>query len=62
MQLISGKIVIWRDHEPKTITQIERCTKDERVVRATLCADGHLGYAVPIGAVAAYMHMLTPWE
>src|ERR1700679_3946181 len=60
MQIISDKIAIWGDHEPKTITQIERCAKDERVVRAALCADGHLGYAVPIGGVVAYKDAVSP--
>src|SRR5450631_4051262 len=60
MQIISDKIAIWGDHEPKTITQIERCAKDDRVVRAALCADGHLGYAVPIGGVVAYKDAISP--
>ena len=60
MQIISEKITIWGDHEPKTITQIERCANDDRVVRAALCADGHLGYAVPIGGVVAYKDAISP--
>ena len=60
MQIISDKITVWGDHEQKTITQIERCAKDERVVRAALCADGHLGYAVPIGGVVAYRNAVSP--
>jgi len=60
MQIISDKISIWGDHEAKTITQIERCAKDDRVVRAALCADGHLGYAVPIGGVVAYKDAVSP--
>jgi tRNA-splicing ligase RtcB len=60
MQIISDKIAIWGDHEPKTIGQIERCAKDDRVVRAALCADGHLGYAVPIGGVVAYRDAISP--
>jgi len=60
MQIISDKIAIWGDHEAKTITQIERCAKDDRVVRAALCADGHLGYAVPIGGVVAYKDAISP--
>jgi len=60
MKIISDKIAIWGDHEPKTVAQIERCAIDERVVRAALCADGHLGYAVPIGGVVAYRDAVSP--
>lgn len=41
------------DHDEKTIAQMERCSKQE-VVWSVLCADGHLGYSVPIGGVLAY--------
>jgi tRNA-splicing ligase RtcB len=34
--------------------------QDDRAVRAALCADGHLGYAVPIGGVVAYRGAISP--
>jgi tRNA-splicing ligase RtcB len=58
--MISDEIAIWGDHEAKTIKQIERCAQDDRVVRAALCADGHLGYAVPIGGIVAYRDAISP--
>src|SRR6202011_2778751 len=47
------KTKIFGEHDPATIKQIETCvaTGGERAV---LCADGHKGYAQPIGGVVAY--------
>jgi len=41
-------------HEPATIAQLERCANLGSAVRGVLCADGHLGYAQPVGGVVAY--------
>ncbi len=60
MNVISDKITSWGTHEDKTIAQIQRCAIDERVARAALCADGHLGYAVPIGGVVGYRNAISP--
>src|SRR3954463_11434527 len=47
------KTTIFGEHDAATIKQIETCvaTGGERGV---LCADGHKGYAQPIGGVVAY--------
>ena len=42
------------DHEPGTISQMWTCVSDNRLFKGALCADGHKGYAVPIGGVLAY--------
>jgi hypothetical protein len=34
MNIIAGKITSWGTHEDKTVAQIQRCSHDERVVRA----------------------------
>lgn len=47
-------------HESRTIQQIERCVADERATRAALCADGHVGYNMPIGGVVAYREAISP--
>jgi len=60
MEILTEKITTWGSHEANTINQITRCVQDERVVRAALCADGHLGYAVPIGGVVAYREAISP--
>src|SRR5205823_7514177 len=49
---------IFGEHDPATIKQIETCvaTGGERAV---LCADGHKGYAQPIGGVVAYKDKIS---
>jgi tRNA-splicing ligase RtcB len=41
-------------HEPATIEQMRACMRVGNVVAGVLCADGHLGYAMPVGGVIAY--------
>lgn len=41
------------DHDEQTIRQLDTCIK-HGAEHAVLCADGHLGYAVPIGGVLAH--------
>jgi tRNA-splicing ligase RtcB len=48
------------EHDERTRAQIQRCAEDERVVAFALCADGHLGYNVPIGGVIAYKNAVSP--
>jgi tRNA-splicing ligase RtcB len=45
---------IYGEHDAKTLTQLERCMAVGSAVKGVLCADGHLGYAHPIGGVVAY--------
>jgi len=56
----SRDIVHFGVHEEATVRQIERSASHEAVVGATLCADGHKGYAVPIGGVLAYEDHISP--
>src|SRR5215470_17238724 len=53
-----GNIPVWGEHEEKTIGQIQTCAATAD--RAALMADGHLGYAVPIGGVVAYKDAISP--
>jgi tRNA-splicing ligase RtcB len=53
-------IKIFGNHEEATLTQIRRAASDGSVRAATLCADGHKGYAVPIGGVVAYEDKISP--
>src|SRR5438874_11798842 len=46
------------DHDEATIAQIERCV-EAGGERAVLCADGHKGYAQPIGGVVAYTDKIS---
>ena len=48
---------VFGEHEPKTIQQLEDVAS--RAARAALMADGHLGYVMPIGGVAAYREQVS---
>lgn len=46
---------VFGDHEPETISQMHKVIEHEESPSfAVLCADGHLGYSVPVGGVIAY--------
>jgi len=49
---------IFGEHDEATIKQIERCVA-EGGERGVLCADGHKGYAQPIGGVVAYKDKIS---
>src|SRR5436853_4563438 len=55
---MDAKTKIFGEHDPATIKQVETCvaTGGERAV---LCADGHKGYAQPIGGVVAYKDKIS---
>src|SRR5437588_619218 len=40
--------------DERTLAQMERCMGVGSVAGGVLCADGHLGYAMPVGGVIAY--------
>jgi tRNA-splicing ligase RtcB (3'-phosphate/5'-hydroxy nucleic acid ligase) len=48
------KLTIVGQHDDRTIAQMRNCLRDERATAGVLCADGHLGYAQPVGGVIAY--------
>ena len=41
-------------HDEATVQQMRNCLQVGNTVAAVLCADGHLGYAQPVGGVVAY--------
>jgi len=45
---------IFGRHDERTLAQMDRCMQVGSVAGGVLCADGHLGYAHPIGGVIAY--------
>jgi tRNA-splicing ligase RtcB len=52
------KTKIFGEHDEATIAQINRCV-EAGGERAVLCADGHKGYAQPIGGVIAYTDKIS---
>ena len=51
-------IRIFGQHDEATVQQIHRCMAVGGT-RAVLCADGHKGYAQPIGGVVAYKGLIS---
>lgn len=49
-----SELKIFGDHDQKTVQQMINCMQHGSVAGAVLCADGHLGYAQPVGGVIAY--------
>src|SRR5665213_3128007 len=47
-------LTIFGAHEENTVAQMKNCMAFGNVVSGVLCADGHLGYAQPVGGVIAY--------
>jgi tRNA-splicing ligase RtcB len=47
-------------HDERTIQQLERCVAAEDGAVGVLCADGHVGYSMPIGGVVAYRGFVSP--
>ena len=48
---------IFGTHDEKTVVQFNHVR--ERAVDAALMADGHVGYVMPIGGVAAYHDQIS---
>jgi RNA-splicing ligase RtcB len=47
-------VTVVGEHDARTVDQLRRCAAYGSVAGAALCADGHLGYAQPVGGVLAY--------
>ena len=47
-------MIVYGEHDQRTLAQMERCMDTGSAVAGVLCADGHLGYAHPIGGVVGY--------
>lgn len=46
--------VVVGQHDAGTVAQMNRCLAYGSVLGGAICADGHLGYAQPVGGVIAY--------
>lgn len=51
---------VFGEHDDNTIGQIARTCEAEDAVGGVLMADGHLGYAMPVGGVVAYDAAVSP--
>lgn len=50
----AGPMIVYGEHDERTLKQMERCLEAGSAYAGVLCADGHLGYAHPIGGVVGY--------
>lgn len=53
-------IKIFGTHDDATIQQLQTCVDAAAGARGVECADGHLGYSMPIGGVVAYPQHVSP--
>lgn len=50
----NSPLKVFGQHDEATIAQMRNCMAVGNVVSGVICADGHLGYAQPVGGVIAY--------
>jgi tRNA-splicing ligase RtcB len=58
-QFQNAPLQVFGQHEPTTIAQMRNCMSVGNVVAGVICADGHLGYAQPVGGVIAYEKQIS---
>lgn len=55
----NSPLAIFGEHDANTITQMRNCMSVGNAVAGVICADGHLGYAQPVGGVIAYERQIS---
>lgn len=55
----NAPLKIFGSHEEATVAQMRNCMAVGNVVSGVICADGHLGYAQPVGGVIAYEKQIS---
>src|SRR5580704_2254574 len=55
----NAPLTIFGQHDEATIAQMRNCMKVGNAVAGVVCADGHLGYAQPVGGVIAYEKQIS---
>jgi tRNA-splicing ligase RtcB len=58
-QFQNSPLKIFGEHEDTTVAQMRNCMAVGNVVAGVICADGHLGYAQPVGGVVAYEKQIS---
>jgi tRNA-splicing ligase RtcB (3'-phosphate/5'-hydroxy nucleic acid ligase) len=58
-QFQNAPLQLFGDHDEGTLAQMRNCMKVGNVVAGVICADGHLGYAQPVGGVIAYEKQIS---
>jgi tRNA-splicing ligase RtcB len=55
----NSPLKIFGKHNEGTLAQMRNCMSVGNVVAGAICADGHLGYAQPVGGVIAYEEQIS---
>jgi tRNA-splicing ligase RtcB len=55
----NSPLKVYGDHDANTLAQMKNCMGVGNVVAGVICADGHLGYAQPVGGVIAYERQVS---
>ncbi|MBR1218939.1 RtcB family protein [Bradyrhizobium sp. U87765 SZCCT0131] len=55
----SAPLKVFGTHDAATLAQMRNCMAIGNVVGGVVCADGHLGYAQPVGGVIAYEKQIS---
>ena len=58
-QYQNSPLTVIGTHESSTIQQMRNCMSVGNAVAGVICADGHLGYAQPVGGVIAYEKQIS---
>jgi len=55
----NSPIAVFGEHDDATLAQMRDCMAVGNAVAGVICADGHLGYAQPVGGVIAYEKQIS---
>ena len=55
----NSPLTVFGQHDEATVAQMRNCMSVGNVVAGVICADGHLGYAQPVGGVIAYEKQIS---
>jgi tRNA-splicing ligase RtcB (3'-phosphate/5'-hydroxy nucleic acid ligase) len=58
-QYKDSPLKVFGEHDAATLAQMRNCMAVGNVVGGVICADGHLGYAQPVGGVIAYEKQIS---
>src|SRR5262249_52272682 len=58
-QFQKSPLKVFGEHDHATVAQMRNCMAVGNVVAGVVCADGHLGYAQPVGGVIAYEKQIS---
>ncbi len=58
-QYRDSPLTVFGEHDEATVAQMRNCMAVGNVVAGVICADGHLGYAQPVGGVIAYEKQIS---